>query len=226
MNWKNVFFISTAFWLGLFILVNCKQEASENEIASSNHSRVTVCNSNDGTLVKGSRCDSIQNRIEAYKLLMDSTAISMNPIKKHKKIITPSGNGSTSVSGAKKNVKVNGITVSWDRLQKELGLLQGFQYKVEDFRSILAYVDSVNQASSDRIESIYTMLAVNASSASIAHRVNNGDTDVLYLDMYFQAVNPTDNSTITFSRRIAGDSGDDAYDNFPLPCPHSCPPGE
>ncbi|MDW3651662.1 MAG: hypothetical protein R8P61_31565 [Bacteroidia bacterium] len=120
---------------------------------------------------------------------------------------------------------VHDTVVMWSTLQTEMGLLRGFQVDISDFTNIVRYARQIKRKSGGKksIDSVYVMLAINPSETGRqGYRIK-------YLDFYFQAVE-TDNesgksSLITFYRpeSYMDTSG---FEDFPKPCPFSCPPGE
>ena len=222
MNWKNLFFISTVFWVAVFFVSNCTQQGGDEMVDDASGEKITICPPPPGAKHKDKiKCDEIAARINGYKVFMAATKVSVS-------------SSSLETGGELPPLDMPHVTpvhdtlVSWDSLQAELGLLRGFQFGIGDFRNIVKYADSIKRTSKGEfvVDSVYTMLAINPS------KTGRKGYAIKYMDMYFQASKKNKrtgaNSLITFSHPQTYDSVSplDGYDNFPLPCPTSCPPGE
>lgn len=97
----------------------------------------------------------------------------------------------------------------------ETSLLEGFQYKLQELEWIVSQARRFGQ------DSVYLMLAVNDDPASIRHR-NDMGSPIKYLDLYFQVKSNQTGELITYKTKN-GDLPQDAFDDFPTPCPESCP---
>lgn len=97
----------------------------------------------------------------------------------------------------------------------ETSLLEGFQYHLGELEWI------VSQARRFGRDSVYLMLAVNDDPTSIQHRVKMG-SPIKLLDLYFQVKSNQTGELITY-KTANGDLPQDAFADFPTPCPESCP---
>lgn len=144
----------------------------------------------------GSECANIQRQIEAYH---ETLSTSIEPLLIDSTLGSPIG-----------------ITPPINlEVMVETSLLEGFQYKLEELEWI------VSQAKRFGRDSVYLMLAVNDDSTSIQHR-NEIGSPIKYLDLYFQVKSAQTEELITF-KTASGDLGQDAFADFPTPCPESCP---
>ena len=220
MNWKNLFFISTVFWVAVFFVSNCTQQGGDEMADDASGEKITICPPPKGASRADSmKCEDIAARINGYRDFMAATKVSVSP--------SPLKTDDDLPPPVIPFVNVNDTLISWEALQLELGLLRGFQFGIGDFRNIVRYADSIERASNGKfvVDSVYTMLAINPS------KTGRKEYDIKYLDMYLQAskLNKSTNvnSLITFQHPQVHDSVSplDGDDDFPRPCPTSCPPG-
>lgn len=219
MNWKNLFFISTVFWVAVFFVSNCTQQGGDEMADDASGEKITICPPPPGaTPAEIQACEEIRNQIDGYKSFMAQSIVKVeqDPNYKHPSVgpILPP-----------RTTSVNGEIVPWDSLQQELGLLRGFQVHISDFTNIVNYAKKVKRKSKGQksVDSVYVMLAINPTKAG------RKGYQIKYTDFYFQAVESGKNessSVVTFSRPLISIADTSGFDDFPKPCPFSCPPGE
>ncbi|MEM6543056.1 MAG: hypothetical protein AAF634_18015 [Bacteroidota bacterium] len=218
MNWKNLFFISTVFWVAVFFVSNCTQQGGDEMADKGEEDRVAICPPGpDATPEERKRCEDIRGHIEGYQKFMAQTTVkvehdmSYDPPEPH--TIKPILDATT----------VNDTVVPWAALEDEVGLLRGFQFSIDDFKEIVKYANRVKKKEGKKyvVDSVYVMLAINPA------KKNRSGYRIKYLDMYLQAnkkekaTGRNEAFTLPHSPIIL-----DEFDDFPLPCPYSCPPGE
>jgi len=217
MNWKVLFFVSTALWLGVLVLTQCTRSVPDKKIVQKDKrplsSKPIKCPPGGGNTV----CDSILNQINGYKSLVNETTIKLQPAKP------------ANQAKPKDSISVNGVLISYKQLEMELSTLRGFEYPFNDFEAVYTYVKQYNDTTqSEKINSVYTMLALNTDPYSVGYRdslrhAGKKGTDIKYLDLYFQVEDPQNPGHLINFIRAQGVERLDEYADFPNPCPTFCP---
>lgn len=143
-----------------------------------------------------SECATIRRQIKAYH---ETLSTSMIPMLRDSTLGSPIG-----------------VTPPLNlEILTETSLLEGFQYHLEELEWIVSQARRFGQ------DSVYLMLAVNDDPASIQHRINR-ESPIRLLDLYFQVKSNQTGELITY-KTAPKDLSLDAFDDFPTPCPESCP---
>lgn len=199
MNWKNAIFALVGVAVGFLLCTLMKPKEPES------NKNFTVCPPPPGANAEQkAKCTDIRDQIEGYKMFMDQTVV---------KVEADSAWEHIEPIGPPRSTTVNGGFISWDMLEKEMGLLRGFDFTLDDLENMVEY------SKANGINDVYAMFAINTDTASINFRKGIG-SPILYLDMYFQAVTG-DNEPTTFMRGKSLIL--DGFDDFPKPCPNACP---
>lgn len=214
MNWKALFFISISLWLGTFVLTYCTQRPGQpttDPIDAISWGSPIIC-SGEGN----DTCTTIRRQINAYRTLMEFSVI--NEIE-YLNTFPPPPYGSSIDS----LLDIEGLT---NDLQNEMSTLRGFKYSLNDLKAIVCYADpefcpTMNPSTSEQ-DSVYLMLAINTDPGSVHFR-DSINSPIKYLDMYFQVRKNGTTALFAHGKRQIGESIEDMYDNFPRPCPDSCP---
>jgi hypothetical protein len=195
MNWKVLFYVSTAFWLSALLLTQCTQQVDSSAIdgellpalAVEGIFKPVLCGDNPSP-----ECLKIQQQMRAYEAAIDSLS---------------------KVVPDWEPIHTDQPTIP--ELIREMYTLRGYRYKIEELEKLLYQADKGND------EYLYLMFAVNDELSSLHHRDSLG-SPIRFLDAYFQV--ETEEGLITYKSSSAGIALDKAYTDFPSPCPTACPP--
>ena len=200
MNWKNLFFISTAFWISMLILANCAKRPNQIIIPSDKETSFKPVKCPKGS--KDPECQEIRDQIEAYEKLLSLTQVSL-PVYEGPGLPPPP---------IHIDLPINGESISVPTLCSDSDTLRGYRFSIKDISWIL------DQAVQNNRKYIYTMFAVNPDAPSVRPK----KSPVKYLDMYFQVKGKNEGDMITFKPK-SNSVAQDGYADFPRPCPNYCP---
>lgn len=213
MNWKYLFFLSTACWISVLVLMQCtspsaEAPATEKQVVSdvSNTQQVEVLNCPDvfnsqtGNQAGGyaNTCQNVREEYQAYKNVITEVANRLKTLPKP----------AESSAIESKKVHVAGTQIPYDELIAELTLLQGFRFSKNEVATLL---DSAST------NDFYIMYTINPKPRQ--------GSPIKYLDAYLVVKNE-DQGHIIRSRGASSDDPDGdntSMGDFPDPCPDSCP---
>lgn len=203
MNWKQLFIVSSIFWVSLLVFTQCAQQSPKQGGSVA----APALNVYEGTScpTKGNMpdCPAIKSQFSAYGELgaWVSEALEAGLAK--------------DPSLKDTSITVSGKAILADSLARELVQLKGFAFSYHEVKGIIDAADSNGK--------VYIMFAVNNDTASVNHRKAN-NSPILYMDTYFQVKEKGQENYTIYRPKTTGIKQDDFAD-FPLPCPSSCPPG-